>query len=36
MESFSEGKGTKLATYAARCIENENFITVGEGELQKR
>lgn len=31
IESFSEGKGTKLATYAARCIENEIFITVGEG-----
>jgi RNA polymerase sporulation-specific sigma factor len=23
IESFSQGKGTKLATYAARCIENE-------------
>src|SRR5690625_7044457 len=23
VESFSAGKGTKLATYAARCIENE-------------
>ncbi|MBO8177592.1 RNA polymerase sporulation sigma factor SigK [Aeribacillus pallidus] len=23
IESFSEGRGTKLATYAARCIENE-------------
>ncbi|WLR44018.1 RNA polymerase sporulation sigma factor SigK [Bacillus carboniphilus] len=23
IESFSHGKGTKLATYAARCIENE-------------
>ena len=23
VESFSSGKGTKLATYAARCIENE-------------
>ncbi|MDC3413306.1 RNA polymerase sporulation sigma factor SigK [Aquibacillus sp. 3ASR75-11] len=23
IESFSSGKGTKLATYAARCIENE-------------
>ena len=23
IESFSKGKGTKLATYAARCIENE-------------
>lgn len=23
IESYSEGRGTKLATYAARCIENE-------------
>ncbi len=23
IESYSDGKGTKLATYAARCIENE-------------
>lgn len=23
VESFSTGKGTKLATYAARCVENE-------------
>lgn len=23
IESYSPGKGTKLATYAARCIENE-------------
>ncbi|WP_170007751.1 RNA polymerase sporulation sigma factor SigK [Bacillus fonticola] len=23
IESYSEGKGTKLATYAARCVENE-------------
>lgn len=23
IESYSSGKGTKLATYAARCIENE-------------
>lgn len=23
IESYSAGKGTKLATYAARCIENE-------------
>lgn len=29
IESYSEGKGTKLATYAARCIENEIFITIG-------
>ena len=27
IESYSEGKGTKLATYAARCIENEILIT---------
>lgn len=25
IESYSLGKGTKLATYAARCIENENL-----------
>lgn len=23
IDSYSTGKGTKLATYAARCIENE-------------
>ncbi|MNO17074.1 RNA polymerase sigma-28 factor precursor [compost metagenome] len=23
IESFRQGKGTKLATFAARCIENE-------------
>ncbi len=28
IESYSEGKGTKLATYAARCIENEISITI--------
>lgn len=27
VESFKLGKGTKLATYAARCIENESVIT---------
>ncbi len=27
VESFSVDKGTKLATYAARCIENEIFMT---------
>lgn len=27
IESYSDGKGTKLATYAARCIENEIFMT---------
>lgn len=29
IESYSQGKGTKLATYAARCIENEIVITKG-------
>lgn len=29
IESYSEGKGTKLATYAARCIENEILMTIG-------
>ncbi|MBB5324797.1 RNA polymerase sporulation-specific sigma factor [Anoxybacillus tepidamans] len=28
IESYSQGKGTKLATYAARCIENEILITI--------
>jgi len=32
VESFKAGKGTKLATYAARCIENEIFITIREGK----
>jgi len=27
IESFQTGKGTKLATFAARCIENEILIT---------
>ena len=27
IESYSDGKGTKLATYAARCIENEISMT---------
>src|SRR5690625_7795873 len=29
VESFKVGKGTKLATYAARCIENEIVMTIG-------
>lgn len=29
VESFKAGKGTKLATYAARCIENEIAIPFG-------
>lgn len=28
IESYSQGKGTKLATYAARCIENEILISI--------
>lgn len=32
VESFKEGRGTKLATYAARCIENESLMTIGECE----
>jgi RNA polymerase sporulation-specific sigma factor len=27
IESYQVDKGTKLATYAARCIENETFMT---------
>ncbi|GGH46262.1 hypothetical protein GCM10008014_08820 [Paenibacillus silvae] len=29
IESFQQGKGTKLATFAARCIENEIPIALG-------
>src|SRR5690625_5153369 len=29
VESFKVGKGTKLATYAARCIENEIVMSKG-------
>lgn len=29
IESYSEAKGTKLATYAARCIENEIVKSIG-------
>ena len=28
IESYSTGKGTKLATYAARCIENEILMSI--------
>ncbi len=30
IESFQQGKGTKLATFAARCIENESLMSIGE------
>jgi len=29
IESYQVDKGTKLATYAARCIENESLLTNG-------
>lgn len=35
VESYKVGKGTKLATYAARCIENEISITNRNNELKK-
>ncbi len=28
IESFQTGKGTKLATFAARCIENDNLMSL--------
>lgn len=28
IESYSDGRGTKLATYAARCIENEILMSL--------
>ncbi len=30
IESYSEGKGTKLATYAARCIENDILMSIAK------
>lgn len=35
IESYSDGKGTKLATYAARCIENEVVMTKGACHQKK-
>jgi len=32
IDSFKEGKGAHLATYAARCIENEILMTVRQGK----
>ena len=32
IDSFKTGKGTHLATYAARCIENEILMTVRSGK----
>ena len=31
IESYEMGKGTKLATYAARCIENDNLMSIVYG-----
>ena len=31
IESYEMGKGTKLATYAARCIENEILMSIVYG-----
>ena len=31
INTFNPGKGTRLATYAARCIENEMLITIPSG-----
>ncbi|MDR7073572.1 hypothetical protein J2X07_002559 [Fictibacillus barbaricus] len=36
IESYSRGKGTKLATYAARCIENEILMSLVVHDLCKR
>ncbi len=36
IESFQTGKGTKLATFAARCIENESLMSEeGHGIIKK-
>ncbi|TLS53665.1 RNA polymerase sporulation sigma factor SigK [Paenibacillus antri] len=36
VESYSAGKGTKLATYAARCIENEILMHMRSMKKQKK
>lgn len=33
--TFDTGKGTRLATYAARCIENEILMTIRAGKKKK-
>ena len=30
IDTFNQDQGTKLATYCARCIENEVLMTIGE------
>lgn len=36
IESFSPDKGTKLATFAARCIENESVRSIGCGNKREK
>lgn len=36
IESYSDGKGTKLATYAARCIENEILMSLPTMIIHKK
>lgn len=36
IESYRQGKGTKLATYAARCIENEILMHLRANKKHKR
>lgn len=33
INTFDAGKNTRLATYAARCIENENSMSKGKGDF---
>jgi len=33
IDSYMPNKGTRLATYAARCVENEILMSVGCGKL---
>ncbi|TCN19754.1 RNA polymerase sporulation sigma factor SigK [Mesobacillus foraminis] len=36
VESFSHGKGTKLSTYASRCIENEILMSLRSSKKTKK
>lgn len=36
INTFDPGKNTRLATYAARCIENENSLSMGNADLPIR
>ncbi len=33
VETFNPARGTRLATYAARCIENDSLITTPSGRI---